>query len=219
MTKMAIRQLPPLTIEGHRSSGMGGPDHPMRIATRRAAGLDAGGWTAELRDDVASYFDSVANEWHTRTSPQRTGVVIDALMRGLGPFDTPAGMAVEAGSGIGTYSSVLAVRFTTVVAIDLSLAMLKLAPKTPGHRVQADGASLPIRDGSAAAVVLINSFLFPSEVTRVLSPDGVLVWVNTSGEKTPIYLSVDDLLAALPGDWEGTSSQAGEGHWCVLRRT
>jgi len=125
---------------------------------------------------------------------------------------------VEVGSGIGTYSSLLVERFATVVAIDLSLAMLKLAPIGPALRVQADGARLPLRNASAAAVVLINAFLFPAEVDRVLSPSGALVWVNSSGEQTPIYLSVDDLVARLPGEWTGTSSRAGEGHWCVLRR-
>ena len=196
---------------------MGNPDHPMRIATRRAAGLDAGGWTAELRDQVADFFDGVANEWHTRSSPERTAVVMDALSRGLDPIDLPAGIAVEVGCGIGTYSNLLAQRFTTVVAIDLSLAMLKLAPTGP-HRVQADGARLPIRDFSAAALVLINAFLFPEEVERVLSPGGALVWVNSSGEQTPIYLSVEDIVAKLPGEWAGTASRAGEGHWCVLTR-
>jgi hypothetical protein len=208
---------------------MGTPDHPMRIATRRAAGLDAGGWTAELREQVAYFFDGLAAEWHTRSSPERTAVVMDALSRGLGAIDDrgagpfgPAaihiGTAVEVGSGIGAYSDLLAERFTAVVAIDLSLAMLKLAPTRPAHRVQADGARLPVRDSSAAAVVLINAFLFPEEVERVLSPTGALVWVNTSGEQTPIYLSVDDVVAQLPGEWTGTSSQAGEGHWCVLTR-
>ena len=65
---------------------------------------------------------------------------------------------------------------------------------------------------------MINAFLFPAEVERVLSPGGALVWVNSSGEDTLIHLSVDDLLAALPGEWCGTSSRAGEGLWCVLRR-
>ena len=190
----------------------------MRIATRRAAGLDAGGWTGELRSQVEDYFDGIAAEWHTRITPQRTAVVTDALSRGLDAMDVPVGPAVEIGSGIGTYSSLLAERFAKVVAIDLSLAMLKLAPIGPAHRVQADGARLPFRDSSAAAVVLINAFLFPAEVERVLSPGGALVWVNSSGEHTPIYLSVDDLVARLPGEWTGTSSRAGEGHWCVLRR-
>jgi SAM-dependent methyltransferase len=226
---MAIRQLPPVAIGGHRSSGMGTPDHPMRIATRRAAGLDAGGWTAELRDQVENFFDDLANEWHTRTSPERTAIVMDALSRGLdavddrgagpfGPAAVRAGTAVEVGCGIGTYSNLLAERFATVVAVDLSLPMLKLAPRGPAHRVQADGARLPLRDSSVAAVVLINAFLFPREVERVLSPGGALVWVNSSGEQTPIYLSVEDLVAQLPGEWTGTSSRAGEGHWCVLTR-
>ncbi len=190
----------------------------MRAATRRAAGLDAGGWTDDLRHQVEAFFDGLAGEWHTRISPQRTAVVMDALVRGLDPIGPPPGVAVEVGSGIGIYSPLLAERFATVMAIDLSLEMLKLAPIGPAHRVQGDGARLPMRDGSAAAVVLINAFLFPAEAERVLSRDGALVWVNLSGEQTPIYLSVNDLVARLPGTWTGKSSRAGEGHWCVLRR-
>ena len=71
---------------------------------------------------------------------------------------------------------------------------------------------------AAAAIVLINAFLFPAEVARVLAPGGAIVWVNSSGERTPIYLSPEDLLKALPGEWTGIASRAGEGHWCVLRR-
>jgi len=191
----------------------------MRQATRRAAGLHQGGWTGELRDEVQGYFDNLAGEWHTRSSPQRTAVVVDALVRGLDLLEPAGGVAVELGSGTGTYSSLLAERFATVLAIDLSHAMLRQAPIGPALRVQADGARLPVADGSASAIVLINAFLFPAEVERVLLQDGVLVWVNSSGEFTPIYLSVDDLVAALPGEWTGSWSQAGEGHWCAIRRT
>jgi len=190
----------------------------MRIATRRAAGLDADGWTPDLRDLVEDYFDDLADEWHTRSSPERMAVVTDALSRGLAQVGAPVGIAVEVGSGIGAYSSLIAERFGRVIAIDLSLEMLKRAPDGPAHRVQADGASLPMGDSSAAAIVLINAFLFPAEVERALAPDGTLVWVNSSGEQTPIYLSVDDLVARLPGEWTGAASRAGEGHWCVLRR-
>jgi len=190
----------------------------MRLATRRAAGLDAAGWTPELRTEVEEYFDDLASEWHTRVSPARTAIVKDALSRGLDPLGKIAGIAVEVGSGIGTYSGLLADRFSTVIGIDLSMAMLRRAPIGPIHRVQGDGARLPLRDASAAAIVLINAFLFPAEVQRVLKAEGALVWVNSSGEQTPIYLSVDDLVARLPGDWTGTASRAGEGHWCVLRR-
>jgi SAM-dependent methyltransferase len=215
---MTVEYLPPVAIEGHLPSSTGGPEHPMRLATRRAAGLDEGEWTDELRQHVQGYFGDLAAEWHTRTSPQRTAIVLDALARGLDGLDLPVGAAVELGSGTGAYSRLVAERFATVLAIDLSLPMLRLAPTGPAYRIQGDGARLPIRDSSAAAVVLINAFLFPSEVARVLLPGGVLVWVNSSGEQTPIYLSVDDLVAALPGKWTGRSSRAGEGHWCVLRR-
>jgi ubiquinone/menaquinone biosynthesis C-methylase UbiE len=191
----------------------------MRLATRRAAGLDEGGWQHGLRDEVRSYFDGLAGEWHTRTSPERLKIVDDALTRGVGAVGAPDGVAVEVGSGIGAYSALLASRFRRVVAVDLSLPMLRLAPASPGLRVQADGAQLPLRDGSAAAAILINAFLFPTEVTRVLVPDGVIVWLNSSGEQTPIYLSPEDLLKSLPGEWTGAASRAGEGHWCVLRRT
>jgi ubiquinone/menaquinone biosynthesis C-methylase UbiE len=145
--------------------------------------------------------------------------VTDALQRGFDEIESPRGVAVEVGSGIGAYSSLLVERFETVLAVDLSLSMLNLAPPGPAHRIQADGARLPLRDAAAAGVVLINAFLFPAEVDRVLSPRGTLVWVNISGEQTPIYLSPDDLVAALPGLWCGTSSRAGEGSWCVLQRS
>jgi ubiquinone/menaquinone biosynthesis C-methylase UbiE len=190
----------------------------MRLATRRAAGLDRGGWQPELRDEVKTYFDGMAAEWHTRTSPQRIAIVEDALDRGIESSPLPAGIAIEVGSGIGAYSSLLARRFKTVLAVDLSLAMLQLAPPAPALRVQADASRLPVRGKSASAVVLINAFLFPDEVVRVLAPGGVIVWVNSSGEQTPIYLSPEDLLAALPGEWTALASRAGPGHWCVARR-
>ena len=218
MSKSVIQDLPPIAIEGHASSRAGGPDHPMRAATRRAAGLDTVGWTGELRNEVETYFDGLAGEWNTRTSPQRTAIVMDAVTRGFDAVHPPRGLAVEVGSGTGAYSHLLAERFAPVLAIDLSLAMLQLAPSAPARRVQGDGARLPLVDASTAAIVLINAFLFPDEVDRVLAADGVVVWVNSSGEHTPIYLSVDDLVAALPGEWTGVSSRAGEGHWCVLRR-
>ena len=34
----SLTTLSPLDIPGHESSGLGSPDHPMRIMTRRAAG-------------------------------------------------------------------------------------------------------------------------------------------------------------------------------------
>ena len=62
MNKPVIDYLPPVAVEGHKSSGRGTPDHPMRVATRRAAGLDERGWDGELRGEVEQFFDACRAE-------------------------------------------------------------------------------------------------------------------------------------------------------------
>jgi SAM-dependent methyltransferase len=211
-----LTELPAIEIPGHTSSGLGSPDHPMRIMTRRAAGLTGEPWDDQARLEVATFFDALAPEWHTRTGPARDAVVADALDRGVG--DTTGDVCVELGSGIGAYTPALASRWGRVLATEVSLEMLLLAPTDVGHRVLADGSRLPLPSGTADAVVLVNCFLFPEEVDRVLAPDGVVVWVNSSGGETPIHLPPDDVVTALPGRWEGVRATAGLGIWCVLRR-
>jgi SAM-dependent methyltransferase len=211
-----LTTLPAVSIPGHVPSGLGSPEHPMRIMTRRAAGLHAGAWDDAARAEVTAYFDALAPEWHTRTSPERDAVVTDALARGAG--DDGGDVCVELGSGIGAYTPSLAGRWRRVLAVEVSVAMLRLAPSDVGHRVLADGSRLPLTPGSASAVVLVNCFLFPEEVDRVLAPDGVVVWVNSSGAETPIHLPSADVVAALPGRWQGVESTAGVGTWCVVRR-
>jgi hypothetical protein len=212
-----LTELPAIEIEGHRSSGLGTDDHPMRIMTRRAAGLHPGGWDDEARAQVASYFDGLAPEWHTRTGPARDAVVADALERGVGTLT--GDVCVELGSGIGAYTPALALRWARVLPTEVSLEMLLRSPRDVGHRLLADGADLPLQGGAADAVVLVNCFLFPHEVARVLAPAGVVVWVNSSGGETPIHLPPEDVAEALPGRWSGVTARAGVGIWCVLRRT
>ncbi len=213
-----LTELPAVAIAGHEASGHGRDDHPMRIMTRRAAGLLPPPWGAQARLEVATYFDAMADEWHTRTSPERDAVVADALDRGL-PADLGRGdVCLELGSGIGAYTPLLVGRWRRVLAVEVAMEMLLRAPADVGHRLLTDGARLPLRDGAASAVVLVNCFLFPAEVDRVLGPDGVVVWVNSSGSQTPIHLRGDEVLAALPGSWVGVTSGAGEGLWTVLQR-
>ncbi|MGQ0433072.1 MAG: class I SAM-dependent methyltransferase [Microthrixaceae bacterium] len=214
-----LTELPSIEIPGHEPAGFGSDEHPMRIMTRRAAGLHPAGWDDDARAEVATFFDDLAPVWHTRTSPQRDAVVADALARGLPGGDLCGDVCVELGSGIGAYTPMLSTRWRRVLATEVAMEMLRLAPVEPGHRILADGAHLPIADGVAAAVVLVNCFLFPAEVDRVLAPDGVVVWVNSSGRDTPIHLPPPDVVAALPGRWEGVHSQAGIGIWAVLRRS
>ena len=185
----------------------------MRKVTRQVA-FERGGWTPQRRAKVAELFDGLAPEWHSKASSERTEPVMDALDRG-GPFlDGPC---VEVGSGIGLLSPVLAGRFSLVVALDLSMEMLRRAPVDP-PRVLGDGAFLPVPAASLAAVVLVNAFLFPTEVTRVLRPGGALLWANTQGDSTPIHLSAAEVDDALGGTWDGVASDAGWGTWAVFRK-
>lgn len=190
----------------------------MRIMTRRIAGLEPGSWDREAEALVTRTFDTLAPEWHTRTSPERTAIVDDALSRGLDPLLGGSGLGIEVGSGIGTYTPLVESRFDVLLAVELSWQMLARAPET-GCRVRADGGRLPVRDGAADAVVLINAFLFPAEVGRVLRVGGVLLWVNSSGDETPIHLSTADVVSALPFPVRGVESRAGAGTWCALGKT
>jgi len=210
-----IETLPDLEIPGHVPSTPQGAAHPMRVMTRRAAGLEDPPWDAAARQQVAGLFDDLAGEWHTRSTPERTRVVLDALDRGV---TGTGGTALELGSGIGTYTALLAQRFDRVVSVDLSHTMLRLAGDAPGSRVRADCCDLPVPDASVEAVVLVNMLLFPAEVDRVLAPRGCVMWVNSSGESTPIHLLPEEVVAALPGGWTGVAARAGAGMWTVLRR-
>jgi ubiquinone/menaquinone biosynthesis C-methylase UbiE len=156
----------------------------------------------------------MADGWRDNDRPERHDAIGDALERG-GPF--PSGWCAEVGSGTGNATPDLQRAFTFVVSFDLSGEMLRLAPAT-GSRVQSDSSRLPLPPNSVPVVALVNMFLFPLEVARVLAPDGVLLWVSTNGNETPIYLPPSDALVALPGEWHGVTSQAGWGTWLTAHR-
>lgn len=185
----------------------------MRKVTRQVA-FEPGGWTPDRARKVAELFNGLAPEWHKRQSEGRMEALADALARG----GAKRGRCVELGSGTGAGTEELSSQFDGVIALDLAIEMLKRASRDWGHRVQGDAANLPLRSGSADAIVLINALLFPTEVDRVLAPGGVVIWVNSLGEGTPIHLPPADVARALPGEWSGVASEAGWGLWCALRR-
>ena len=140
--------------------------------------------------------------------------LIDALDRG----EVGGDLCIEIGSGTDAGTRQLAGRFGCVVALDISMEMLRIAPPELAPRVHGDGSRLPLADRSVDALVLVNAFLFPHEMDRVLAAKGVLIWVSSLGDATPIYLSPDEVDLALPGRWSGRTSDAGWGRWTVLRR-
>jgi SAM-dependent methyltransferase len=198
-----------------------GPDHPMRLVTRESA-FSPEAWTPQRRQEVGAMFDDLAAEWHTRDLPGRTEQLEDACDRGLPAAGwTPPPRRVtclEVGSGTGLFTQVLTDRFEQVVAVDLAFEMLRIAPAELAPRVQADAAQLPLADRSVELAVLVNALLFPAEVDRILAPGGAVVWVNSRGSGTPIHLPIEDVADALPGDWSGAASAAGEGTWGVVVR-
>lgn len=185
----------------------------MRKVTRQVA-FELDGWTPARAAKVADLFNGLAPEWHTRLGEGRDIPLRDALERG----GATGRCCLEIGAGIGGTTPVLAERFSLVVALDIALEMLRLAPVDVGHRVLADATALPLSAGCADVILLENALLFPSEMDRVLAAGGALVWVNSLGDATPIHLSAEDVVRALPGAWHGVASEAGWGTWCVLRR-
>lgn len=191
-----------------------GEDHPFRQLTRAMA--FGGCWSAADAARVATTFDELAPDWSSRhVDPIRSAPLLDAIERGDVPVDV---RWIELGSGTGAGCHALDGLVAEHVSLDLSYGMLAHAPEG-SPRVQADSSRLPLADDCADVVLMINMILFPTEVDRILRPDGHLVWVNTLGDQTPIHLPPSDVEAALPGDWSGTTSHAGIGLWAVLRRT
>jgi len=213
-----LRVLPRVVPEAPGRPELAGGDHPMRKVTRQIA-FEPDGWTPERAGKVLELFDSLAPTWNERDGGGRGDalrlVLGDALDRGA---PMPPGWCLEVGCGTGSATGLLTPRFAGVAGLDLSYEMLVRAARDSSGRVQADAANLPVGSGTAAAVALVNAFLFPREVDRVLGPGGVVIWVNTLGDRTPIHLPADEVMAALPGHWEGVASEAGWGTWAVLRR-
>lgn len=190
-----------------------GSDHPIREITEQIAGGD--GWSVGRRGKIAETFDEMSGEWHaTHSSDLRLAPLEDVLERG----ELGAGRLVELGAGTGAGTERIARRRPLAAALDLSQGMLAAADPSLAPFVRADASQLPFPDGAVDIFVLVNMFLFATEIDRVLARDGRLVWVNTMGEETPIHLTPEAVVDALPGAWSAVASRAGAGLWCVAHR-
>ncbi|MFF0018008.1 class I SAM-dependent methyltransferase [Streptomyces sp. NPDC005374] len=172
-------------------------------------------WDAGTAHFIAAQFDELAAEWDTSRATGRDDPLRDALDRG-GPF--PDGTCLELGSGTGLFTPLLNSAFEQVISVDLSERMLHQAVHRSPLRVRADASALPVADGQVAVITAIDMLLFPAETARVLTPYGVLLWINQLGQDGPLYLPAEDVAAALPGEWRAVEAQAGWGSWAVLRR-
>lgn len=212
-SERSLTHLPP--ARGARDPDpFAGPDHPMRRLTRSIALGEP--WTSADARRVTEVFDGLAPGWtDDHVDPVKAAPVADALDRGDVPL---GGRWLELGSGTGAGTRLLQGRVREQVSVDLSPEMLAHAPEGLAPKVRADSSQLPFPVDTFDALLLINMLLFPNEVDRVLRSEGVIVWVNTLGDQTPIHLPPSDVLAALPGSWTGVHAMAGTGFWAVVRR-
>jgi len=117
------------------------------------------------------------------------------------PDDLTGVIALDAGSGTGAASRALRDRGATVVAADLSAAMLNLAT---GPRVVGDIRRLPVRTdsvGASVACLVLSHVDEPAvalgELARVTRPDGpVVATAFPAGERHPVKEAADRALAA-----------------------
>ena len=188
----------------------------LRTLTARLA-REPSSWGQLDEQDVRARFDERASDWATRDTPEYRFPLLDALQRG----DVPrGGRCLEIGSGTGIQTPTLLAHFESVVALDLSFEMLRRTPTGRGLPIRADAAHLPVRPGSVAAIVCVNAFLFAPEYLATLAPAGVVVFVSTRAERTPIYLDPEEVLAALSSvdnRVHAVTARAGQGCWTVAR--
>ena len=188
-----------------------GSASPMREVTETVA-FDAA-WDSSRRRKVRELFDGMAADWSSRATPEREASILDALDRG----GLAGGTVIELGSGTGLGTGHLIERFDDLIALDLSMQMLRHQPDL-APKVQADASMLPFPDGAADLLVLVNMLLFPAEVDRVVRLGGGLLWINTLGHETPIHLSPEAVVDALPGSWTATAGRAGSGLWAAVQQ-
>lgn len=189
--------------------GLAGPDHPSRALVERFSRGDA-----TAGHELQAEYDRQATDWlhWTDTQPDYLAPLYDALERGVQAVPA-TGTIVEVGAGAGPATNVLQRLFGTVIAVDISFRMLTRARDVP-CRVQADVRTLPFSSGEVDLLVGLNAVPDWTEIARVLSPNGQLLWASSFGDETPLYFppsQVADALARRPC----VTACAGHGDWVV----
>ncbi len=211
-----VRRLPTVV-----AAEPGRPERPGAAATRRSSADLASGttrWSPAMARDVRSTYAKLAGSWDDERGSYRSTPLADALARG---GLLPPGRCVEIGCGTGRLTPLLEQVWDEVIGLDLTPQMLSRS--TGRWRLLADASRLPLSDGVAAAAVLADVPLFATEVVRILTSGGIVVWSNALGSGAPHHVPVEVVLdaldAATPGrPWHAVVSDAGWGSWALLRR-
>ena len=159
-----------------------------------------GAWLL-FRRPVASMFDKLAHEWDaTRAAPTRLNAIRAAFEAVADPL--PA-RVLDLGTGTGAAARVAAEMWPTaqVLGVDVSSGMIdearRLASSDRERYEVADSAHLPFPDASFDLVSLNNMIPFYDEVARVTAPGGHVAIAFSLGDRTPIYVPPERVIAEL----------------------
>jgi ubiquinone/menaquinone biosynthesis C-methylase UbiE len=154
-------------------------------------------------DVVRTAYDTAATDYTAKFGDDLDQLPLDREMldRALA-VTSGEGWIVEAGCGPAPAAGHFGARAQPMVAVDLSLGMLRVAGvRNPSlHRAAGDLLHLPLRDGSCRLVILYyvlhhlpRAQLRPAlaEVWRVLGDDGAVVVATHLGERDVV---IDELL-------------------------
>ena len=180
---------------------------------------DTSCWTPDLAKFTTQVFDAMAKNWADERGGYRAAPLVDALDRGCPPS---TGQCLEVGSGTGVLTPYLQEIWDNIVCVDLSMAMMSRWPM--GRQVQADASRLPFPENSFDVIIIGDAPLFASEMVRVLSPSGTLIWSNALGQGAPYFLPTVDMWDALirsapRSQWSAIESEALWGSWVVFGRS
>ena len=179
---------------------------------------DPSTWTPELASFTAQVFDAMAASWVDDRGGYRPAPLMDALERGDPPH---SGRCLEVGSGTGVLTPCLEQIWDELVCVDLSMGMMQHQQRA--NQVQGDASQLPFQDGTFSVIVIGDGPLFVSEMVRLLTPEGTLIWSNALGPGAPYHLAtnrIGDSLVSSARDsrWSAIESEALWGSWAVFRR-
>lgn len=186
------------------------PSHPV-VRALNSITEGSAGW-----DPVIAEYSAQAPDWlnWTLSVPH----YFTALARGLQLVDIAEdAIAVELCSGSSPVPrEVLPV--TRRLLIDGSLRMLELVSESCPRACSMMDA-LPLKDGCAQVVVVLNGTLQLAECVRVLARGGSIIAAWTFGEHTPMYVSWIELLSTMPAGWGATLGRGKWGEFGVIRES
>lgn len=211
--KRVLTWLPPGESPAAGRPGLDGAEHSSR---RLLNELAAGSTTAA--DALRLLYDEQAAEWSEWCASQPDYVVPleDGLRRGV---RRPVGRALEVSAGTGQATRLLARAFPWLVATDASAHMVArlrgvVPVEVPCLIARSD--ALPFAPSSFDLVVGLNAVPDLAEFRRVLRPLGMVLWVSSFGDETPLYVTPEQLAS----EWgsKATAAAAAHGNWLVLER-